>query len=48
MSEDPQRDIPVELREQLDELLSGSVDALPADELASSCCGPGRKAGRCA
>ena len=34
MSEDPQRDIPVELREQLDELLSGSVDALPADELA--------------
>ena len=41
MSDDPQRDIPVDERQQLDELLSGSVDALPADELAQQLRRPG-------
>ncbi len=34
MSEEPKTDIPGDLREQLGELLSGSVDALPAETLA--------------
>ncbi len=34
MNREPNTDIPADIREQVDELLVGSVDALPADELA--------------
>jgi tyrosyl-tRNA synthetase len=34
MNREPSKDIPADIREQVDELLVGSVDALPAEELA--------------
>lgn len=34
MSQEPSKEVPADIRQQVEELLVGSVDALPADELA--------------